>query len=536
MRGDDDRVGARTDGSPSSRPRRQRSRLGALETTPRDHYFVEEHANLSPRSMSPRVANSPASPRSRKRPPHSPRAIGVMERESPSSSRELRGSRQQLALPNHSQVSVGSFRGRYLDTTGLQDDPGPQVEGGPSCWSRSEEIATAAATATASVTSPSEVEVDEETYFGQCLSRCYGHKSVTATSAFLHFWLTGAEFRRSRPSLRCLGPLGGDGDAQTAGEPVKEHWPVFTMMQSLATLLLWFVYAVQGGAFSDQAAGLESIFPGSTTLVLHTDCEDLRSQIWRWWTYQFTHHGLYHISSNLLLLIVAGIPLEVLKGSLRMWLYFTVGVIGGAFGHMVFDPHAGSNPGARGPITAEVVGLTGMSGGCYALLAMHTASLVLNWSETSYRRQVALVLLLLVAVDITLVQVSSRGAGAGGAVHAAHLGGFLAGLCIGVGVSRSVQASKLECAIRLTVWFSGFFLAIFCLLWFSQWPPRSFFDATPWCMARQVSNQTAFGNWRYHCVRCQDQTCADRWLQQRFVKLVDYKLCHDKHRWKFTER
>jgi len=263
---------------------------------------------------------------------------------------------------------------------------------------------------------------------------------------------------------------------------------------------------------------------------VHTDCEDLRSQIWRWWTYQFTHHGLGHISSNLLLLVVAGIPLEVFKGSFRTWLYFTAGVIGGAFGQIVFDPHAGSNPAARGVITVEVVGLMGMSGGCYALLAMHTACLVLNWSGTPYRRQIALVLLLLVVIDVTLVQISGRG------VHAAHLGGFLAGLCIGVGVRRSLHATKLEWAIRLGVWFSCVFLAMFCLVWFSQWPPRSIFNATPWCMARQVSNQTAFGNWRYHCVRCQDQACQDRWLQQRFIMLVDYKVCYDKHRWRITER
>jgi len=449
-------------------------------------------------------------------------------------------------------VGARSFRGRYRDTTGLQDVPGPQapivlgqglwwqgpsqleMAGDPPSWSRTENRDTAAATATTRV--PSLSKATEQTYFGQLLSRFLGHSIVKTISAFLHFWLSGAEFRRlsqQRPSLRCLGPRGADVDAQT-GEPMNEHLPVFTITQSLATLLLWFIYAVQGGSLNDVVAGLESIFPGSTTFVVHTDCEDLRSQIWRWWTYQFTHHGLSHIASNLLLLIVAAIPLEVLKGSLWMWLYFTLGVIGGALGQMVFDPHAGSNPGARGAITAEVVGLMGMSGGCYALLAMHTACLVLNWSETPYRRQIACVLFLLGSIDMTLVQVSSRGAGA--ASHAAHFGGFLTGLCIGVGVGRSLQASKLEFAIRLTVWFCGFFLAIFCLGWFVQWPPRSFVDATPWCMARQVSNQTAFGNWRYHCVRCQDQACADRWLRQRFVMLVDYKLCHDKHRWRITQR
>lgn len=321
--------------------------------------------------------------------------------------------------------------------------------------------------------------------------------------------------------MTCLGPLGTI--------DCVEHWPVFTMAQTSAALLLWLACAARGGGyFSDAAAGLESIFPGSTTLVVHTDCEDLRSQIWRWWTHQFTHHGLGHVASNSLLLVVAGIPLEVLKGSLRMWLYFTAGVIGGAFGQVVFDPHAGSNPRAWDAATAEVVGLMGMSGGCYALLAMHTACLVLNWNDTPYRRQVAFVILLLVAVDITLVS--------GAAVHLARLGGFMAGLCIGVGVGRSLQASKMECAIRLTTWFSGFVLAMFCLAWFSQWPPRSALDATPWCMARQVSNQSAFGDWRYHCVRCQDQACADRWSQQRFVMLVDYKLCHEKHPWRITER
>lgn len=93
-------------------------------------------------------------------------------------------------------------------------------------------------------------------------------------------------------------------------------------------------------------------------------CEDLRAQVWRWWTYQFTHVGAVHVMMNAALNVVLGIPLELMHGSLRVALMFNIGVVGGAMCYSVNDAH-----------TVVV----GCSGGCYALIGTHIADLLMNW-------------------------------------------------------------------------------------------------------------------------------------------------------------
>ena len=70
-----------------------------------------------------------------------------------------------------------------------------------------------------------------------------------------------------------------------------------------------------------------------------------RSEIWRFYTYQFLHAGFPHIFGNVLMQLFLGrfkiknsqnyynkigIPLEMVHGSIRMGLIYTVGVIMGS--------------------------------------------------------------------------------------------------------------------------------------------------------------------------------------------------------------
>jgi len=332
-------------------------------------------------------------------------------------------------------------------------------------------------------------------------------------------------------------PLGFQSEVSgTAVEDVMWfHWPIFTVLQSLLVLLLWVIFAFKDSSSWETAlyavGGLESIFPGYTALVIHSDCRDRRGEVWRWWTYQFTHAQLSHVSTNVFLALVVGIPLEGFQGTARMILKFTVGVFAAAAGHAVSNPHAGSSSVIEdgGP----TVGLVGMSGGCYALLGVHMGNLLMNWKEMRYRWFVLFGLLLLIVLDVLQVQLS---AGGGAIAHSAHFGGYVSGLLMGICVGRNLVLSRTECAVRIMASFVGFVLVLFCLIWFAQWPPRSIWDTVPWCMARQVNNQTFFGDGLFHCIRCQDKACEDKWLQQRFVKPVDYNMCRDLDIWDVTER
>ena len=62
--------------------------------------------------------------------------------------------------------------------------------------------------------------------------------------------------------------------------------------------------------------------------------------------------------------LFVGLPLELSHGSLRVGLVYFFGVVAGSLGTSAVDPN---------------VFLAGASGGVYALIAAHLATLILNW-------------------------------------------------------------------------------------------------------------------------------------------------------------
>lgn len=95
-----------------------------------------------------------------------------------------------------------------------------------------------------------------------------------------------------------------------------------------------------------------------------------RREAWRFITYMFLHGNHQHIIFNCLVQLCVGIPLEMSQpgwlGSLRVAGLYMSGVILGSLGASVVKP---------------VKYLLGASGGVYALIFAHLATLILNWKE-----------------------------------------------------------------------------------------------------------------------------------------------------------
>eukprot|EP00429_Kryptoperidinium_foliaceum_P037823 CAMPEP_0176162766 /NCGR_PEP_ID=MMETSP0120_2-20121206/83271_1 /TAXON_ID=160619 /ORGANISM="Kryptoperidinium foliaceum, Strain CCMP 1326" /LENGTH=483 /DNA_ID=CAMNT_0017500275 /DNA_START=13 /DNA_END=1463 /DNA_ORIENTATION=+ len=204
------------------------------------------------------------------------------------------------------------------------------------------------------------------------------------------------------------------------------------------------------------------------------ECQDYRLQIWRWFTYQFTHDGIIHVLLNCFLLLALGIPLEEMHGHLRMIYLFNIGVFGGACCSMVLDPH-----------TAVV----GCSGGCYALIGVHLADLMLNWSQKKFRIPTLVIVVLLIFVGLLGAWTSLSPAGTS---HTAHLGGAVAGLCAGLTFIKNIKVEHCERYIISAAWVIGLSLGIFCVVWLfvQDGGPRSLEEALAgekgWCWYAQT--------------------------------------------------
>jgi len=292
----------------------------------------------------------------------------------------------------------------------------------------------------------------------------------------------------------------------------KHKIPFFCIFQCSTCMLLWLAFTIK--AMSDgsdnEEQGLDSIMPGWSRLRLFgADCADERSEVWRWVLYQFTHIGVGHVGMNCFLTIMLGLPLEMIEGCRRMFLMFNFGVFGGAIMYMAADAHSA---------------VVGMSGGCYALMGIQFADLLMNWNQKRFRKPALLFLLLLAAIDIGSYAMTM---GKETSVSA-HAGGFGAGLVIGIVIGKNYQVKCLEKVMRWNSFLCGVAFVVFTLVWVYTHPAaQNWFEASagvsPWCWTQQVYDPKYDAAW--FCVRCADQDCIDFWTSHDNHKDVSYVVC-----------
>eukprot|EP00931_Biecheleriopsis_adriatica_P073213 TRINITY_DN47542_c0_g1_i1.p1 TRINITY_DN47542_c0_g1~~TRINITY_DN47542_c0_g1_i1.p1 ORF type:complete len:543 (-),score=104.57 TRINITY_DN47542_c0_g1_i1:82-1710(-) len=345
----------------------------------------------------------------------------------------------------------------------------------------------------------------------------------------------GKMYAYARSNKEVVVPAGtttAKGDsAEAKTMMIRQHFPVFVIAQILICTGLWLI---PNGEKDEK--GLESIWPHRTNLRVMFDCVDSRIElcVWRWFTYQFTHLNSGHLFANCVSLFFFGVMLEGLHG---WWvaLVFNIAVLGGACGFLLFDLHGQT---------------VGMSAGCYGLLGMHIGDAVMNAAEQQraaayfrsgggskagsgalqkmWRRMFfppwikALLVLLYAVPDIALALLTENSRTS----HSAHAGGFLAGFLGSLVFTPNFVWKRHEIWLFRAALFACGFLALFSLIWGLVSPKQSLGDSVEWCWARQVANKSLFGDSNFHCVRCSDTSCADRWLAtQGSLKIVNPYAC-----------
>jgi membrane associated rhomboid family serine protease len=285
--------------------------------------------------------------------------------------------------------------------------------------------------------------------------------------------------------------------------------------------------------------GAESIFPGYTILQSHSYCEEGYdiSFLWRWWSYQFTHGSITHAGSNCFMLVMLGIPLEGYQGTGHFAIMWTIGVFGGACCWALFDPYRSSY---------------GASGGCYSLLGMHVADLIMNWGDKKWRFCTMLVLALVAGIEsaaywATMDEESNT-------AHTVHVGGVVAGLLIGFVGGRNDNWKCWEYIITGAAWLLAFVLVIGSVgFWFflNEFPAiRNLWDFSerPWCWIGYVcigddgnhcplldswtsyttgAVSPEYDNTLQQCVFCNTRACVEGWFNDKYTigNTENYKYC-----------
>lgn len=87
-----------------------------------------------------------------------------------------------------------------------------------------------------------------------------------------------------------------------------------------------------------------------------------RYEVWRFITYMFVHVGIMHIMMNLIIQIFLGVALELVHHWWRVALVYLAGVLAGSMGTSIMNPG---------------IYLAGASGGVYALITAHIATIIM---------------------------------------------------------------------------------------------------------------------------------------------------------------
>lgn len=87
-----------------------------------------------------------------------------------------------------------------------------------------------------------------------------------------------------------------------------------------------------------------------------------RYEVWRFVSYMFVHVGIMHIMMNLIIQIFLGVALELVHHWWRVALVYLAGVLAGSMGTSIMNPK---------------IFLAGASGGVYALITAHIATIIM---------------------------------------------------------------------------------------------------------------------------------------------------------------
>lgn len=231
---------------------------------------------------------------------------------------------------------------------------------------------------------------------------------------------------------------------QSMREDFLDHYncrppPIFMILISIVEIIVFVIYAVELKDTKTPITATSGV-PLYSPFIYKPN---RRYEAWRYLTYLLIHQGYMHLVGNLIFQLLLGLPLEIVHKWWRVLIVYLVGVIAGSLGHSLTDHH---------------VALAGASGGCYALIGAHLASVIVNWAEMNHEccegnpirfllsAPVRLTILLLLAGLDTANAVYRRffdetSANIG---ISAHIAGLLAGLFLGIAVMKNINEKPWE--------------------------------------------------------------------------------------------
>jgi len=221
--------------------------------------------------------------------------------------------------------------------------------------------------------------------------------------------------------------------------------PVFMLVISLVQIAIFMFNSLQ----QIGNIGLNGPVPYCSYLIYNPN---KRSEVWRYLTYSLVHSGLFHVSFNILVQLVLGIPLEMVHGAWRVGAVYLSGIFAGSLWTSVLKPG---------------VFLSGASGGVYALIMGHLGTVIMNHREMSYPWWRVAVVSITAITDaaVYVYETAVLGQPSKPISYPAHIAGAVAGLLIGVVCLRNLSWEKHQRYIWIISLFIYAILIFVAIVW-----------------------------------------------------------------------
>lgn len=180
--------------------------------------------------------------------------------------------------------------------------------------------------------------------------------------------------------------------------------------------------------FASYSLGFVSEFFAFDNFALHSDKISHGQQLWSLLTHMYMHGGVMHIVGNMYFLYIIGDNLEDALGRGKFILYYTICGLAAAAAQILADPNS----------LIPMVGASGAIAGLFGMYLLWFRNASLTMMIVIFQKKVSPLVFFAFWLIINIVSLYIADESGGGVAYWAHIGGFAAGIIIGLAFKKQV--------------------------------------------------------------------------------------------------